>query len=242
MKLSRIALIVAILTLLLLGISVWNVRSGTWPFTVGFQVLAVACALGLLSMMVSLGGLLSRHRKGQVFPLAVALVVSIGALALPINALYHASVAPMIHDISTDLGDPPAFMAIAPLRETGQNPIEHGGPEVAAAQRAAYPDIKPLFLDLTPSQAFERALAQARAMGWDIVASNAEEARIEATDTSFWFRFKDDIVIRITPDGPRSRIDVRSISRVGKGDLGANAKRIRAYLDGLSLSAAQGPG
>lgn len=234
MKLSRTALILAVLTLLVLGISVWNVRSGTWQFAVGFQVVAIACVLGLFSVMVSFGGLLSRHRSGQALPLAIAFVLSIAALALPVNALYRASVTPMIHDISTDLEDPPTFVAVAPLRTTGQNPIEHGGAEVAAAQRTAYPDIQPLFVDLAPPEAFERALAQARAMGWEIVATDAEEGRIEATDTTFWFRFKDDIVIRITPDGPRTRIDARSISRVGKGDVGTNAKRIRAYLNGLA--------
>jgi len=234
LKLSRTALILAILTLLVFGSSVWNVRSGAWPFAVGFQVVAIGCALGLFSVMVSFGGLLSRHRRGQAVPLAIAFVLTIAALALPLNALYRASVTPMIHDISTDLEHPPAFMAVAPLRESGQNPITYGGPEVAAAQRTAYPDIQPLLINMAPSEAFERALAQARAMGWEIVAFDAEEARIEATDTTFWFRFKDDIVIRITPDGARSRIDLRSMSRIGKGDIGANAKRIRAYLDGLS--------
>ena len=67
-------------------------------------------------------------------------------------------------------------------------------------------------------------------MGWEIVGSNAEEGRIEATDTTLWFGFKDDVVVRIQPRGDESLVDVRSLSRVGKSDVGTNAQRIRAYL------------
>lgn len=234
MKLSRTALTLAILTLLVLGLSVWNVRTGAWTFAVGFQIVAIACVLGIFSVMVSFGGLVSRHRSGQTLPLAIAFALSIAALALPINALYRVTVTPMIHDISTDPSNPPAFVAVAELRSPDENPVAYGGPEVAVAQRIAYPDIQPLVLQMTPSQAFERALAQAREMGWEIVAADAAAARIEATDTTFWFRFKDDIVIRITPEGEDARVDVRSMSRVGSGDVGTNAKRVRAYLAGLA--------
>ena len=97
-------------------------------------------------------------------------------------------------------------------------------------QRAAYPDLQPLTLAERPDAAFQRALNAARELGWEIVAAVPNEGRIEATDTTMWFGFKDDIVVRITPINGSSRIDVRSVSRLGQGDLGKNAGRIRAYL------------
>ncbi len=85
-------------------------------------------------------------------------------------------------------------------------------------------------LEIAPPEAFRRAEEIARGMGWEIVASVPREGRIEATDTTFWYGFKDDIVIRIEPEASASRIDVRSVSRVGKSDVGKNAARIRAFM------------
>ena len=68
-------------------------------------------------------------------------------------------------------------------------------------------------------------------MGWEIVASDPAQGRIEATATTFWFGFKDDIVVRLAAEGTGSRVDVRSLSRIGSSDVGANAQRIRAYLE-----------
>jgi uncharacterized protein (DUF1499 family) len=136
---------------------------------------------------------------------------------------------PFIHDISTDLEQPPEFVDVVPLRADAPNPVAHPGEETAAQQRQGYPDIRPLELDLAPEQAFDRALATAREQGWEIVAAVPEEGRIEATATTFWFGFKDDVVVRITPAGTGSRLDIRSKSRVGRSDVGANAARIRAF-------------
>ncbi len=104
---------------------------------------------------------------------------------------------------------------------------------MAAEQRQGYPDIRPLVVEQAPAAAFDGALVAARAMGWQIVAAEASQGRIEATDRTLWFGFTDDIVVRIRPDGSGSRIDVRSVSRVGKSDLGTNAARVRAYLGKL---------
>jgi uncharacterized protein (DUF1499 family) len=137
---------------------------------------------------------------------------------------------PPIHDISTDTENPPPFVAIAPLRADAPNPVEYAGPEAASRQRQAYPEIQPVVVGLPPDTAFVRALAAARAKRWEIVEANAAEGRIEATDRTFWFGFYDDVVIRITPSGTGSIVDVRSKSRVGRGDMGTNARRIRGYL------------
>ena len=137
---------------------------------------------------------------------------------------------PPIHDITTDTADPPAFAALLPAREAAPNGAAYGGARVAAIQATAYPDIAPRRLDVPPAAAFERALAAARAMGWTIAAADRGAGRIEASDRTPVFRFVDDIVVRIRPDGAGSRIDVRSVSRLGLSDLGKNAARIRRYL------------
>jgi uncharacterized protein (DUF1499 family) len=105
---------------------------------------------------------------------------------------------------------------------------------VAALQQRAYPDIKPLTLDVPPGQVFDRALAAAKAMGWTIAVADSASGRIEATETTQWFGFKDDVVVRIGAEGSGSRVDVRSLSRVGRGDFGTNAARVRAYLARLA--------
>lgn len=140
---------------------------------------------------------------------------------------------PMIHDITTDTENPPSFVAILALRKNAPNSAGYGGPKVASLQHQAYPDIRPVQLAHPPHEAFERALSAARAMGWEVVDANESQGRIEATATTRWFHFKDDVVIRITGTNDGSRVDVRSVSRVGRSDLGTNARRIRAYVKAL---------
>jgi len=186
-----------------------------------------ALATLLLSLLTVIGA--ARRRARMAVPvtalvLALAVIVPLGALA------WKASRVPAIHDITTDTLQPPPFLAVLPLRAAALNPVDYGGAEVAAKQRAAFPDLGPLLLSVGPAEAFNRALSAARTMGWDIVASDPPGGRIEATDTTFWFGFKDDIVVRVTPLPTGSRVDARSLSRVGGGDLGANAARIRRYL------------
>jgi len=158
--------------------------------------------------------------------------VLIGLLtaAIPWSWMQAAKKVPAIHDITTDTVNPPQFQAILLLRKNALNPVEYGGPEIAAQQLKAYPDVKTLVLNAPVATAFQKALENARGMGWNIVAENETAGRIEAVDRTFWFGFEDDIVIRIMPQGPLSRVDIRSVSRVGKSDIGTNAKRIRKFL------------
>lgn len=140
---------------------------------------------------------------------------------------------PRIHDITTDTDHPPQFVALLAVRQKAPNGAAYGGARIAQAQKAAYPDIAPARLGTPPDQAFDRALDAAQRMGWKIIAADKAEGRIEATATTFWLRFKDDVVIRIAAAGSGSRLDIRSMSRVGRNDFGANAKRIRAFLQQL---------
>jgi len=144
---------------------------------------------------------------------------------------------PRIHDITTDTEHPPQFVALRPVREQSPNGAAYGGREVAAAQKQGYPDVIPLLLPVPPDRAFAKCEAAARALGWEIVAAAPAEGRLEATATTRWFAFKDDIVVRVAPALDGSRVDIRSVSRVGQSDLGANAARIRAFL--IALRAGQ---
>lgn len=206
-------------------------RLGFWAFGRGFQMMRWAVYVGAVGTALALIALVVGGRRGLA---AVALALGVAAILPPLLVQQSALGKPPIHDISTDTDDPPPFVAVARLRKDAKNPVEYGGPEIAAQQRQAYPDIAPLSLSLPANQAFARALEAARVQGWEIVAAVAAEGRIEATDTTRWFGFKDDVVIRVLPQGTGSRVDVRSVSRVGRGDVGTNARRIRKFLKTLS--------
>ncbi len=208
-------------------------RLGLWTFRTGFTFLKYGAWCGLASALLSLGALVWATRGRRAFEIILALAalaVGIAAFSVPFQWRMAVQQAPHIHDITTDVTNPPQFVAILPLRKDAPNPSTYGGAEIAIKQRAAYPDLKTAVLDLPAPPAFEQALDAARRMGWRIVAAVPEEGRIEATDTTFWFGFTDDIVVRVTPAGNRSLLDVRSVSRVGISDAGTNARRIRAYL------------
>jgi uncharacterized protein (DUF1499 family) len=208
-------------------------RLGWWHFRSGFRILTWAAYGGIAGTALSLGGaIIARPGCGRRgFPLAVAgMVLGASAFGVPWNWSRIAKQVPKIHDISTDTQDPPVFAAVRALQKDAPNPAEYGGPEIADQQRAAYPDIRPIEVGVPPAQAHEYAFDTARRMGWQIVDANREEGRIEATATTRWFGFKDDIVIRIVPTAAQgSRLDIRSVSRVGKSDAGTNACRIRAF-------------
>lgn len=195
---------------------------------------------GLLAAAVSIAGLILLRRPLSRLRLILSvsgLIISLLVVGILWSWWRTAQTVPAIHDITTDTENPPAFVSLLPLRKDAPNPAEYGGPEIATQQKAAYPDLAPAMLPLSPSQAFEKALQTARDMGWTMISSNPAEGHIEATDTTFWFGFTDDIVIRIAGANQGSRVDVRSVSRVGRSDVGTNAKRIRRFLAILKKTA-----
>ena len=209
---------------------------GWWGFRKGLAVLRWSAYAEISMAILSLACcvMAAAGRARTAVPMSViALILALGAVILPVRMWMTFRSVPMIHDITTDMENPPRFDAVLKLRKDAQNPSEYGGEEIAAQQRKAYPDLGPLFLDIPPTAAFERCLGTVNKMGWQMVNADAAKGIIEATDTTFWFRFKDDIVVRVMPSGRGSRIDVRSVSRVGKSDIGTNARRIRAFLDAL---------
>jgi uncharacterized protein (DUF1499 family) len=213
-------------------------RLGILPLRVALLTLLRWGAYGgIAAAVVSLAGLvvtLSRPREARRGLLLAAISFLAGVALIGIPGRFRLGPPkPPIHDITTDTQDPPEYVAVLPLRANAPNPTVYGGEKIASQQREAYSDLQPLMLNVPPSQAFERALATVRDMGWDLVAADAAAGRIEATDTTFWYGFKDDVVIRVRPADGGSRVDVRSLSRVGGGDVGTNAKRIRGYLNAL---------
>lgn len=234
MKLATIALIIALLTGLALLVGGPGTRLGLWDFRFGFLLMRYAAYVGIGALALgTLALFVPRARQGQGVKLMVALAIAAVVVWIPWQTLQQARAVPPIHDITTDTDNPPPFEAIAPLRADAPNPATYDGEDSARQQLAAYPDIQPIVLPMAARDAFDRALAAARDQGWEIVAAVPDLGRIEATDTSFWYGFKDDVVIRIAGDDRESRIDIRSKSRVGKSDLGKNAERIRAFRNKL---------
>jgi uncharacterized protein (DUF1499 family) len=157
------------------------------------------------------------------------------AIYIPYS-LFEARVqqVPKIHDITTDTENPPVFVRVASIRPKGLNSLEYGGPKIAQQQLAAYPEVQPAYLNVGKTAAFSRTLDVVKMLDWEVIDANQADGRIEATDTTFFYGFKDDIVIRITEENPQKiRIDIRSASRVGGSDVGVNAARIMKFLNKL---------
>jgi uncharacterized protein (DUF1499 family) len=212
-------------------------RFGVWPWETGLALMTwaaytgMAAAAGAVLLIILL---VVKPWRARPWVPVLALCIALAAVAPPIIMLRQATDAPMIHDITTDPFDPPDFVALLGERSKSPNGAKYGGVGVAAQQQKGYPDIKSLVVSTPPRDTIQRAIDAARSLGWEIVASDAPSGRIEATDTTAWFGFKDDIIVRVRAEGAGSRVDVRSVSRVGMSDLGANAKRIRKFLAKLA--------
>ncbi|MBI5849049.1 MAG: DUF1499 domain-containing protein [Nitrospirae bacterium] len=218
----------------------FGTRIGWWGYRTGLSLLKwSACAELAIAAFSLAGSILAAFRGGSSgLPLyLLAFVISIASVIVPFRMYLISRSVPAIHDITTDTENPPQFNRVLGLRKGALNPAEYGGPEIAQQQKKAYPDIAPLTLEVPPEKAFDRALIEAGKQRWQVVNADKGNGLIEATDTTFWFGFRDDIVIRITPEGNGSRVDLRSLSRVGRSDVGANAGRIRRYLNALKKGA-----
>jgi uncharacterized protein (DUF1499 family) len=220
---------------------------GLWPFGTAFGILGALFPfihwVALAALAVGIGGHVVARRQGYDKAVRVLLLPLGGALACAVAWYIPTTFQPPsgesyppIHDVATDLADIPQFVDVLPLRANAPNSVVYGqSPNMtpernAQLQREAYPDLVPKTYEASEDEMFARALAAVDAMGWELVAATPDEGRIEATATTFWLRFKDDVVIRIRPLGPTTVVDARSLSRVGGGDVGANAKRLREFF------------
>ncbi len=219
-------------------IGVWL---GFWDFRQGFSLLRSAApfalwiaGLGLVATIAGTVGAYSLKLGNNTSLTTYALVATIAAgLAYSVPTAYRTTDAPPIHDITTNTDNPPDYVVIAPLRADAANSMIYGDsrnmtPErLTGLQQEAYPDIVPQRFNESLEVVFERVVAAVDQLGWELVDASLEDGRIEATDTTFWFRFKDDVIILLTEEGGETVLNARSLSRVGGSDFGANAGRLR---------------
>jgi uncharacterized protein (DUF1499 family) len=221
----------AVLGVVLFAIGPLGATLGLVPPLVGFAIFALGALLGLVALVW--GGIAAaRGRSPWTGALLGLLVTGVFlAVALPTRSY------PPYNDFTTDPADPPAYVKAPKLPPNEGRDMAYPGGAVTEAQRQAYSDLKPFDLPLPPPDVFARVIATAKTMpGWEITAADPASGTIEAVATSRLFRFQDDIVIRVRPRDGGSRIDMRSKSRDGRGDLGANAKRIRAFMAALPFA------
>ncbi|MDO6731916.1 DUF1499 domain-containing protein [Marinovum sp. 2_MG-2023] len=232
--LGKIALLVAVLGACAAALILFGGRLGLWQPITGFGLyrsyfnpLAMAvAAVGVIALVVHI----LRKERGGMLAGGIATIVGLALLAPMANATLNPTPrAAPIHDISTDTANPPLFEVLDETRDGARNTLDYGGPELAAMQAKAYPDIAPLETDLSAEAAFQRALAVAGDMGLDIVAQDIERLRFEAVARTAVFYFADDVVVVVTALDNGSRVDMRGVSRVGRSDQGVNAARIRAF-------------
>ena len=193
-----------------------------------YGIFTAIAALVLLVLQV-----IFKRNTLTVASAAITVALSAIAIGLPLSMLSKGKSVPPIHDISTDLINPPEFVAIAPLRADAPNPVAYAGEETAEQQRQGYPELTTLIYSESRAELVSAVEKAAKNLGWELVNTDANQSIIEATDTTAWFGFKDDIVIRITDNGNERLVDIRSKSRVGSSDLGKNAARIHDFIEEL---------
>ncbi|GGP41977.1 DUF1499 domain-containing protein [Shewanella saliphila] len=235
---SHIALVVALVAVIAAGVMVFGSSMGLWdPITgfvasrtyhnvLGYIVVAVALVSLVSGIMIKTDNPKARGTAKSV----VALLLGIAMLSPMLKGLIIEPVRyPPIHDITTDTQSPPQFTFLTDSRIGAKNTLVYGGAEIAAQQLQAYPDIQPILSDLPAEAAFAKTLDVAKAMGWAIVDQQPKALRFEASARTPFFNFADDVVVVVASAEQGSRIDLRSVSRIGRGDAGVNAKRIKEF-------------
>jgi uncharacterized protein (DUF1499 family) len=238
-RLGSALLVIAILAAVAIGLMMFGARFGFWEPIVGFGLVRNYMNLiGYGVVGIGVAGLfyqLSEGNRGGSIKAGIATLIGMAILA----PMMYAKIAPPvrlppIHDITTDTSNPPRFITLDDQRAGAKNSLIYGGPEIAAQQLKAYPDIRPVQSSQSALQAFAKALSIGKNMGWEIVDQNPTALRFEASARTSVYRFVDDIVVVVTPTQSGSRIDIRSVSRIGRGDRGVNAARIQAFNQAFS--------
>ncbi len=244
---GRLSPAAAVLALILLGLAAVLVagsgpayRSGLLSLGGAFGMLrygvlatAAAGGLGLMILITTFW----HRRPGPALTGGLVVAGAMALVSVPFLYWQQAQKVPPIHDITTDTRDPPAFEALVAAREAAPNAVGYPGEDTARQQRLAYPDIGSLHLQASLPRVLEAAEAEMLAFGWEVAEVSGDH--IEATATTLWFGFRDDVVIRLRKEDDGVRVDMRSASRVGRSDVGTNAARIRLYLDALERRVTQ---
>ena len=201
------------------------------PAMVGFVLFNLGALLGIATLIAALAALL-RGADARV-GLATGGLITLAFLALAVSARNF----PRINDITTDTASAPQFVRAATLDGNLGRDLTYPGPSFAEQQRAGYPELQPLRMEMPADEAFRRVQAAARQMrGWKITRDDPAAHALEGIATSRLFRFHDDFVVEVRPQGNGSVVQMRSKSRDGKGDIGANAARIKAFFAALTTA------
>ncbi|HLA20120.1 MAG TPA: DUF1499 domain-containing protein [Pseudolabrys sp.] len=238
-RLGLFALAVAALSVIIL-------RSGLLEIVPALATFAAALIFAGLAILLAFASFVVIWRQGLsgLGYSLLGLLLGLLLLAYPGYLGYRASKLPAINDITTDPANPPRFDVLARLRPRGR--IDYPGAAIAERQRAAYPDIVPLQLAVPPKTAYDVALALATKRKWLLIdtrppAAGRRDSTIEAVARTPIMGFRDDVVIRVSPLGQGARVDLRSASRYGTHDFGANAGRLRSLLEDIDEAAGNAP-
>lgn len=204
-------------------------------FTVFKYGVYVGIAALVLLALVFVMQVISKRKIMTLTSSAIVAIFSAIAIIIPVAMLKQGTSAPPIHDISTDLVNPPKFDAVAPLRIDAPNPIHYAGAASAEQQRQAYPELKTLTYTQSKAELVIAIEQATKNLGWALIDADVNKGKVEATDTTTWFGFKDDIVVRVNDLGNKREVDIRSKSRIGASDLGKNAKRIHDFIKELDV-------
>lgn len=235
---AKATLVGSVIALVLLVLGPVGTRLGVWGFQTGLLLIVPAgvllAAIGLLVGLVSI--FVSKKRGFDGDPPSLFISIAICALIIVTMGLQFQKGAsvPAIHNISTDVVDPPQFTeAIVALRGELSNPLTYDAQELAVVQQGAYPEVRTQQVSTNGAETVRKVVTALEEMGLEVITVDEGAGVVEATDTTFWFGFKDDVVVRVREMGDGSLVDVRSVSRVGLSDLGKNADRIMDLLGRL---------
>ncbi|HEX6860695.1 MAG TPA: DUF1499 domain-containing protein [Caulobacteraceae bacterium] len=241
------ALVLAIAPAVVILLGAVGTKLGLWSWKLGFVAVIVRGPLGIgwapllamLAIAASLIGVIISFWVGSWRRSLAALLISLATMGAFIGIGGQARKAPPIHDVSTDWREPLMFSA-AVMKARGAeanpvvpDPVDKSGKPMAQINEATCPGAKPVLTDKQVPQAYAAAKAAVTAQGLKVVTDDPAGGRLEAVAESFWYGFKDDLVVRVQPDGSGSRIDIRSVSRVGISDLGQNCQRVSAIVAAL---------
>ncbi len=241
---AKIGLILAVLCGLGILISAYGFRMDMWNNKMAFKFITWAAygsvGAGILSII---GFVMAKNAKSSVGLAVIGIVISAILVIVPYSydKLLDRKAHPKIHDITTDTVNPPEFVAIVGLRTEAikknpnsvKNKFKYGGEKVSTLQRKFHPNLKSIKFKQPANKVFNTTLDLVKKMGWKVAAAVPAEGRIEATASTMWLGFKDDVVFRIKQAGKDTHLDMRSASRFGKGDRGENARRVKAFLTQL---------
>ena len=229
-----LTLIAGILALLLLLVSGPLYQAEILGLMNAFLAMRIALIVGAVAIVLALIQVIFM-RKTISWPVTgIAVLCAAVAIFMPLSMMNKAKSVPPIHDITTDLVNPPKFVAILALRANASNPAAYQGEEIASQQREAYPELQTQKYSQTTEQVFDAALAAVKHMGLNVVTADKTLGLIEAYDTTTWFGFVDDVVIRIQSAEQTTMLDARSKSRVGMSDIGKNAERLNDLITGVA--------